>query len=157
MNDSQSNHTKKKKGKSNTKKKLDYWDSETNTSLTTYPQLGQASFTGFLGKLGLGLLLSFIPSVFFFLLFDYEFYGVWGTAILIISGIYFFAAGWSDLSKTSARKSHKRYMKKIEVTQARDERFKFNLGFFQFGTFQEDIGVAISLLAIAVLISSLSF
>lgn len=156
MNDSQSNHTEKKKRKSNTKKKFDYWDSETNTSLTTYPQLGQASFAGFLGKLGMGLLLSFIPSVIFFLLFDYDFRGVWGTAILFISGIYFLIAGCSDLSKTSARKSYERYMKKIEVTQARDERFKFDLGLFQFGTFQEDIGAAISLLAIAVLISSLS-
>lgn len=154
MNDSRSNHTEKKK--SNTKKKFDYWDSETNTSLTTYPQLGQASFAGFLGKLGMGLLLSFIPSLIFFISFDNDFYGVWGTAILIISGIYFLAAGWSDLSKTSARKSHERYMKKIEVTQARDERFKFDLGLFQFGTLQEDIGAAISLLAIAVLISSLS-
>ncbi len=156
MNDSQENHKQKIIRKSNTKKKSDYWDSETDTTPTTYPQLGQATFVGFLGKLGMGLLFSFIPSVIFSLISGDDFFRAWGVAILIMSGIYFLAAGWIDLSKTSARKSLKKYMEKIELTQARDERFKFELGLFQFGKVQEDIGAAISLLAIAVLISSLA-
>ena len=155
MTDSRRNYPKKKGKKSEIKKKANYWDSEPDASISTYPQLGQATFAGFLGKIAMGLLFSFIPALIFSMLFDYAISRVWSTAMLIISGIYFLAAGWSDLSKTSAKKSHERYLEKIEITQNRDEKFKFDLGVFQFGALQEDIGAAISLLAIAVIVSSL--
>ncbi|MFX1283309.1 MAG: hypothetical protein ACFFB5_06620 [Promethearchaeota archaeon] len=138
------------------KKSSDYWKKDTDSvSSTTYPQLEKPTFSGFIKKIGSGLFLTFIPAIVFSLISGEVLFRVWGLAILLVSGIFFLIGGCSDLSQTSARKSFKRYMDRVELTKARDEKFKFELGFFQFGNSMEDIAAAISLLAIAVLISNL--
>ncbi len=156
MNDIQKNNKQKTAAKDNANKQKDYWDSTTGTISATYPQLGQATFRGYLEKIILGLVFSFIPAFVFFLVSGGNFYKIWGLATLLISGIYFLAGGCSDVSKTSARKSRKRHSEQFKFRQSKASEYKFELGLFQFGQLHEDIGAAISLLAISVLITNLS-
>jgi hypothetical protein len=154
MNGSPNNDKQEKERDNGTNKNLNYWDRKTDT--TTYPQLEQPTFNGFMRKIGLGLFFSFLPSIAFSLISGEVLFKAWGVAILLVSGIYFLSGGCSDLSQTSARKSFKRYMDKVEHTRDGREGFKFELGMTQFGNSLEDIAAAISLLAIAFLISGLA-
>ncbi|MFX0208749.1 MAG: hypothetical protein ACFFDT_22395, partial [Candidatus Hodarchaeota archaeon] len=113
MNGSQNNNKQEIKQDTNAKKGLKYWDRKPDTiTNTTYPQLEPAKFNGFLKKIGIGLLLSFLPSLVFSLISDEILFKTWGFAILIVSGIYFIVGGCNDLSQTSARKGFKRHMER---------------------------------------------
>ena len=145
------NPPKKEKSK-RTKKKQDYWDEvESRTSAANvYPYLGEVSLKGFLNKVVVGVFLALIPAIIFFIVSSGNFMYLWGIATMLVSGIYFLMAGYRDISRTSVKQSYKHYEKRIEITQNREEKFKFNLGILQFGNVQEDIGAAICLLAIGV-------
>ena len=134
--------------------KSSYWD--TKQPSPTYPQLEAPTFSGFMKKIGLGLALTFFPAIVFSIISQQIFLKAWGIAIFLASGLYFVLGGCSDLSETSASKSFKQYMEKSKYTQSRSEGFKFDLKMLQFGKGLEDIAAAVSLLGIAVLISTLA-
>ncbi|MHA2073644.1 MAG: hypothetical protein ACW97X_03420 [Candidatus Hodarchaeales archaeon] len=141
---------KKKTGK--VKEKQDYWDEVESRASTAnvYPHLGDVSLKNFLNKVVMGVFLALIPAIIFFFLSSGNFMYLWGVATMLVSGFYFLMAGFRDMSRTSAKQSYKHYQKRVEITQNREERFKFNLGILQFGNVQEDIGTAICLLVIGV-------
>ncbi|MHA2245911.1 MAG: hypothetical protein ACXADY_13190 [Candidatus Hodarchaeales archaeon] len=120
-----------------------------------YPQLEQLSFSAFLRKIGVGLLSSFFPAYGYALISGGRFSAIWGTSIMIVSGIYFLIGGCRDLSLTSAKKSFDHYTATIDRTGKRDEKFKYKIGFFQFGKNFEYIAAAICLFTISLLISSM--
>jgi Na+/melibiose symporter-like transporter len=121
-----------------------------------YPQVGESKFTSFLGKIGLGLAFSFIPAFMFALLNRENLFYSWGITLLMVSGIFFVIAAWKDLSRTSVRKSYKKYRERLELTQKHEDKFQFSLGFLQFGQTIEDIGAAICLLSIGAMMLTMA-
>ena len=147
-----------KKQKKSLNEKSNYWDDierKKEISSQVYPHLGEVSFTAFLSKIVTGLFLSFIPALIFYILSGGNLFYTWGISAMFVSGLYFVVAGWRDMSRTSARKSYKIYRERAELTKDTDLKFKFNLGFLQFGKVQEDLGAAICLFAIGTLILTL--
>ncbi|MFW9904366.1 MAG: hypothetical protein ACFFFH_08550 [Candidatus Thorarchaeota archaeon] len=138
----------------NSSERFKYWDRK--PEVTVYPQIENATFTGFVKKIVAGMTLTLFPAVIFAWFSGESVLKVWGIAIFLVSGIYFVVGGCSDLSQTSAKKSFQKHMDKIERTQNISEGFKFDLKTLKFGKIVEDIGAAISLLALAVLISTIA-
>ena len=56
--------------------------------------------------------------------------------------IYLVIGGGRDLSQTSARKSHDKYLERINLTKE-DFKFKFDLGIFSITNAMEDIAAGI--------------
>ncbi|UCE14856.1 MAG: hypothetical protein JSV04_06650 [Candidatus Heimdallarchaeota archaeon] len=148
------NDEEKIEGELSSPKRLNYWETTPDTSV--YPKLEQPTFTGFIKKIGMGLILTFIPALVFTLITSGIFLETWGIAIFLVSGIYFVAGGCSDLSQTSAKKSFKRHMEETEHIKSSNRKYQFDLRFFQFGKGIEDVAAAISLLALGVLVSTLA-
>lgn len=128
-------------------------ESEIKTEI--YPQLEQLSFSAFLRKIGVGLLFSFLPAYGYSLVSGSRFSAIWGISVMIVAGIYFLIGGCSDLSQTSARKSFNQYLATVDRTGRREKKFKYNVGFLQFGKNFEYIAAAICLFAISFLISNM--
>ncbi len=128
-------------------------ESEIKTAI--YPQLEPLSFSAFLRKIGLGLLYSFLAAYVYSLISGSRLPAAWGMSLLIVAGIYFLIGGCSDLTQTSAKKSLDQYLATIDRTGKREEKFKYNVSFFQFGKNYEYIAAAICLFAISFLISSM--
>ncbi|UCG89913.1 MAG: hypothetical protein JSU57_05480 [Candidatus Heimdallarchaeota archaeon] len=129
---------------------------ESEIKSVIYPQLEPLSFSDFLRKIGMGLLLSFLPAFVYSLVSGSKLPAAWAISLLIVAGIYFLIGGCSDLTQTSAKKSLNQYLATVDRTGKRDEKFKYNVGFFQFGKNYEYIAAAICLFAISFLISSMS-
>ncbi|MHA1947306.1 MAG: hypothetical protein ACXAC6_16440 [Candidatus Hodarchaeales archaeon] len=129
-----------------------------DTDVKTDPSLHfeQVDFLSFLQKIGMGMILSFIPAFVYILVSGVNLYTVWGITLLITSGIYFLIGGCSDLRQSSARKSYERYRENIKKTGERADGFKYNVGLTQFGKNWENIAAAICLLTISVLVSGLA-
>jgi hypothetical protein len=156
-NSSQTNKDPKKQEKSSVKKDIDYWDRLEKDSISPrYPEVGESKFTSFLGKIGLGLVFSFVPAFMFVLLNRENLFYSWGITLLFVSGIFFVIAAWRDLSRTSVRKSYKKYKERLELTQEHEDKFQFSLGFLQFGQTLEDIGAAICLLSIGAMMLTMA-
>ncbi|MHA2092501.1 MAG: hypothetical protein ACW98K_16765 [Candidatus Kariarchaeaceae archaeon] len=158
MSDSSQTKKNPKKQERRSEEKRDYWDRLEKESISPprYPQVGESKFTSFLGKIGLGLAFSFIPAFIFVLLNRGNLFYSWGITLLLISGIFFVIAAWRDLSRTSVRKSYKKYRERIELTQEHEDEFQFSLGFLQFGQTLEDIGAAICLLSIGAIMLTMA-
>lgn len=114
-----------------------------------YPQIGQPSFFSFLKKIGMGLFFSFLPSITYYMISQTNLFHTWGIATLLVSGIFLLAGVWTDLSKTSAKKSYKRYEERKELMRDTNAKYKFELGLLQFGSSWEYFGAGICLFAIA--------
>jgi hypothetical protein len=125
-------------------------DSEIETSV--YPQLEQSSFIAFLKKIGVGLIFSYLPALAYVSVSEDDLSRIWGITLMVTAGVYLLIGGCSDLSQNSARKSHKRYMERIDRTGEREMKFKYELGFFQYGKNLENLGAAICLLSISILL-----
>ena len=129
-------------------------DSETRTDPSL--EFEQVEFLSFIQKIGMGIILSFIPAVVYVMISEVNLYTVWGVTLLITSGIYFLIGGCSDYRQTSARKAYERYRENIKKTGQRDEGFKYNVGMTQLGKNWENIAAAISLFTISVLVTNLA-
>jgi len=147
--------TKESENSPKNKNKQNFWDDGDTSSDLTYPQLGDVSFSSFLKKVTMGLGFSFLPAIIFSVFGNNDLFYTWGIATFIVSGIYFLAAGKKDLSHTSARKSYESYEKTKKYSKNSDQKFKFELGLFKFGSIQEDIGAAICLLGIGAIFLNL--
>jgi len=128
---------------------------ESENQVSVFPKFEQLSFAAFLQKIGVGLVLSFLPAYAYSLVWGSKLSAAWGIALIIVAGIYFLIGGCSDLTQTSARKSLDRYLANIDSTGKRDDKFQYNVGMFQFGKNYENIAAAICLFAISFLISGI--
>jgi hypothetical protein len=128
---------------------------ESERQTTVFPHFEPLSFAAFLQKIGVGLVLSFLPAYAYSLVWGSKLSAAWGIALIIVAGIYFLIGGCSDLTQTSARKSLDRYLENVDRTQKRDEKFQYSVGMFQFGKNYENIAAAICLFAISFLISGI--
>lgn len=131
-------------------------DKDSDTKVDPSLQFGQVDFLSFLQKIGMGMILSFIPALVYIMISGVNFYTVWGVTLLITSGIYFLIGGCSDFRESSARKSYERYRENIKKTGQRDEGFKYNVGMTQLGKNWENIAAAICLFTISIMVSGLA-
>jgi hypothetical protein len=156
MNNSQ--NKQEKKGKENNlslkTKKKDFWTTEEKKvkEFPVYPELGDVSVRSFIAKIFTGLFFSSLPSVFFTLGSPgSSFLYIWGVATMLVGGVFLLLGGCRDLSRTSARKSHSKYMERVERT-GEQESFKFELGLFNFGNTIEDVGAGVFIFVIGALL-----
>ncbi len=117
-----------------------------------YPQFDKLSFASFLKKTGIGIFFSFLAAFTYTLISGNDLSRIWGSSMLLTSGVYFLIGGCNDLSQTSAKKNLNVYLKSIEQSRKNPGTYKFKLGMFQFGKNAEYFAAAISLLAISFLI-----
>lgn len=128
--------------------------SETKTDPSL--QFEKVEFLSFLQKIGLGILLSFLPAFVYVMISEVNLFTVWGVTLLITSGIYVLIGGCSDYRQTSARKAYDRYRENIKKTGQREEGFKYNVGMTQLGKNWENIAAAICLLTISVFVTNIA-
>lgn len=151
------NNSKKKNKKNTVVGKEDFWknEREANKPFPVYPELEPISFKRFIMKILTGLTFSLLPSLCVSLINpEANFLYVWGVASVIVGGLYLIFGSVRDYSEISARKSHKRYMERVELTKEK-ESFKFNLGFLTVGTAIEDFGAGFCVAVIGFFIFSL--